>query len=303
VPVLVCAPDAAATLLFSDDPESPASDGVLYADTFGPGHARIYVYHVNADTKSRKFPIVVLNQGTSDAHLTITMEGLTNPNTNYIQVGKIVAATWMSSNAARIVDVPVGTRVLLDAALDGLHANTNELVHAIVDLDTDAPVKISVVSVLATEDAAAITASLSLLPDDGLHDRGTFAGADVWFAGRAGGEGPSARHLRIGDGTTEPELPGTDATTGAAATLHGNYGVAYRFLIAARGSIGLAASARGGAWAGALDTAATITPLPSAVGGLSTTTDAVWLANDTADFMLMSGGGSSLPLDVITLTP
>ena len=60
MPAVVCSPAGAATMLFSDDPESPASDGVLYADTFGPGHARIYVYHVNAGTDLRKFPIVVL---------------------------------------------------------------------------------------------------------------------------------------------------------------------------------------------------------------------------------------------------
>jgi len=39
VPVLVCRPDAAATMLFSDDPESPSSDGVLY-HAFGE-HGRL----------------------------------------------------------------------------------------------------------------------------------------------------------------------------------------------------------------------------------------------------------------------
>ena len=49
-----------------------------------------------------------------------------------------------------------------------------------------------------------------------------------------------------------------------------------------------------------------ITPLPTASGGLATTTSAVWLATlatGPTDFTLVSGGGSSLPLDVITLTP
>ena len=73
----------------------------------------------------------------------------------------------MASSTATVVTVPAGTRVLLDANLDGEHAATNQLVHAIVDVDADAPLKLSIVSVLASEDAAAITASLSLLPDDG----------------------------------------------------------------------------------------------------------------------------------------
>jgi hypothetical protein len=298
---LVCQPAGAATMMFSDDPESPASDGVLYADTFGPGHARLYVYHVNADTVARRFTVVALNQSATDAHVTITKEAIGTPGTDYIGIGKAVAAAWLASDRADVTLVPAGTRVVVDANLDDITAETDELVHAILDVTVDAPVKLSIVSVLADEDAAAITASLPLLPFDGKHDRGTFAGADVQFAGAAGGEGPSARHVTLGDNVTEADLTGTDATTGAAATLHGNYGVAYRFAVAAGEPLEFAASARGGAWAGALGALAVV-PLPTASGGLATTTDVVWLGEMTS-FTLMSGGGSSLPLDVIVLAP
>jgi hypothetical protein len=306
---VVCAPTGAATMLFSDDPESPASDGVLYADTVGPGRARVYVYHVNADTALRKFPVVVLNENATDAHVTITQEGLGGPSSDYVDVGKAVASAWMASSLSTVVTVPAGTRVLLDDNLDAEHAATGELVHAIIDVDADAAVKISVVSVLAGEDAAAVTASLPLLPNDGLHDRGTFPGADMWIAGSVGGEGSSARHVSLGANTFEPDLTGVDATTGSAATLDGNYGVAYHFAIASTDPLRLAASARGGGWEGALAGSAgsaTVTPLPTTTGALSTTTDVVWLATlplGLATFVLMSGGGSSLPVDVMTLTP
>lgn len=305
-PVLACSPDAASQMLFSDDPETPGSDGVLYADTVGPGHVRVYVYHVNSGAAARKFPIVVLDQGSGDAHVTITREGLAGPSTDYVDVGKAAAAAWMAPQLGTAVTVPAGTRVVLDAALDGKHAQTNELVNAIVDLDVDAPVKISVVSVLATEDAAAITATLPLLPNDGKHDRGTFAQPEVWLAGRAGGEGPSARHLRLGGNVTDADLTGTDATTGAPAKLTGNYGVAYRVLLTTPDALRLAASARGGAWEGAELVGTTATALPTATGALSTTTDAVWLATlgaGASDVTLMSGGGGSLPVDVIVLAP
>ncbi len=304
-PAHVCGPDAAATLLFSDDPESPSSDGVLYADTFGPGRARIYVYHVNGGASPRKFPIVVLNENASDAHVTIAKLGLGGPDADYLDLGKAVAAAWLASSLATVVTVPAGMRVLLDATLDGEHAATGELVHAIVDIAVDAPVKISIVSVLATEDAAAITAALPLLPNDGLHDRGTFPGADVWIAGSAGGEGPSARHIRLGGGVTEADLTGRDATTGAPATLLGNYGVAYRFLVDTPGPVRFAASERGGTWAGAAELG-TVVALPATSGGLSTTSDVVWLATlaaGRADFTMLSGGGSSLPVDLVVLTP
>ncbi|HEX4449431.1 MAG TPA: hypothetical protein VH143_01120 [Kofleriaceae bacterium] len=293
---VVCAPAGAATMVFSDSPESPSSDGVLYADTFGPGRARLYVYHVDADTNPRKFPIVALNPGAADAHVTIMREGLAAPSTDYIDVGKAVAAAWSASNESTIVTVPAGTRVVLDAALDAEHATTNQLVHAIVDVEADAPIKFSIVSVLASEDAAAVTASLPLLPKDADHDRGTFSNADLMLAATSTDTAASARHIRLGDGTTEPELTGTDATTGLAATLHGNYGVAYHVNATASGAIAFAASARGGAWAGAYNAVA----IPAASGGLSTTTDAIWLGGATT-FTVVSGGGSSLPVDLLSI--
>nr|HEX4314759.1 hypothetical protein [Kofleriaceae bacterium] len=305
-PMLVCSPDAASQMMFSDDPETVATDGVLYADTVGPGHVRVYVYHVNAGAAARKFPVVVLDQGSADAHVTITKLGIAGPSTDYVDVGKAVAASWMASTLARAVTVPAGTRVLLDAGLDGNHAQTDELVHAIVDLDVDAPVKISVVSVLATEDAAAVTAGLPLLANDGKHDRGTFAQPEVWLAGAAGDAAPSARHLRLGGDVTEADLTGTDATTGAPATLTSNYGVAYRVLVTAPGALRLAASARGGDWVGGELAGSAAFGLPTASGALSTTTDAVWLAtlgSGTSDVTVMSGGGGSLPVDVVVVTP
>ncbi len=97
---------------------------------------------------------------------------------------------------------PGGCARLLDATLDQQHAAQNELVHAIFDVSVDAKVKASVVSVLAGEDAPSVTASLSLLPPDGVHARGTFAGADMILAARSP-QASSATHLRLGDGTTD----------------------------------------------------------------------------------------------------
>ena len=296
----VCSPDGAPTMLFSDDPESPTIDGVLYADTFGPGAARLYIYHVNGGAAARKFPVVVLNTSSTDAHVTIRKVGLATPSTDYIGIGKAVASAWMSSTLSRMVTVPAGARVLLDSGLDNEHAVTNELVHAIIDLDADAPLKFSVVSVAATEDAAAVTAGLSLVPYDGAHDRGTFAGADVWLVASAGGEGSSARKLTLGANMTEPFLTGRDKTTGATATLTGNYGVFYRFFVTTPGSVRFGANPRGGDWAGAVDNADSVVTLPAS--GAVMTTELVWLAN-SGDFSMMSGGGSSLPINVVVVTP
>jgi hypothetical protein len=304
VPVLVCRPTNAATMLFSDDPESPSSDGVLYADTVGPGRVRIYVYHANGDTKARKFPIVILNQNATDAHATIKKKGLATPSTDYVGVGKAVAAAWLDSDFDDDLLVPAQTRVLLDLALDAEHAAQNELVHAIYDVDLDAPMKISIVSLTTGVNAATATAGLSLLPDDTLHDRGTFPGADISVF--ASGPLDGARHLRFGNNVTEDDLAGTDATTGTKKTLGGNYGVFYTFQATAAPALALAVSPRGGDWGGVAQPSAGAASLllPGASTSLALTTSAVWIGtypSGTVTASIVTAGGSNLPIDLVVM--
>ncbi|MEO8797909.1 MAG: hypothetical protein ABI551_08495, partial [Polyangiaceae bacterium] len=109
-PVRVCIPSAAPAMLFSDSPESPSTSGVLYADTVGPGPFRIYVYHTNGgnDGIARKFPVVVLNQGALDAHVTITAKGIAGPSADYVSVGKAAAAHFLAPAISTMVTVPAG---------------------------------------------------------------------------------------------------------------------------------------------------------------------------------------------------
>ena len=303
-PVVVCRPPNAATMLFSDDPESPATDGVLYADSVGVGRFRIYVYHANGGAALRKFPVVVLNQNATAAHVTIKKKGVAPPSTDYVGVGKAVAAAWLDSDLTTTVTVPPGTRVLLDADQDSLHAKKDELVHAIFDVQTDAAVKLSIVSVLAGADAVAATAGLLLLPDDAAHDRGTFPGADLALVIADAPQG--ARHLRLGDNVTEADLSGIDRTTGKAKTLGGNYGVFYTVSVSTPSGFSALLSPRGGEWGGV----ARVLPMspavlmPSAQTSLGATTSAIWLGTfgaGASSFSLVSAGGSNLPLDVVLL--
>jgi hypothetical protein len=305
----VCQPDGAPTLLFSDSPETPSSDGVLYADTVGPGSYRLYVYQANGGAASRKFPVVILNQGPSDAHVVIARRGLGGaPSTDYVGIGKAAVLDWLASTGAGTVTVPPSTRVLLDPALDALQANAQQLVHAIYDVTLDAPVKVSFVSVASAEDAATLTASLPLLPADPNHTRGTFPGAERWFLASAAVDGSTLRTLRLGEAPLDPPLSGTDATSGMSATLGGNYGVLYRLEAQLSVAAGLTIFARGGPWGGGaivpagMDGTTSPVSLPSATSALPAGNQAVLLGRFAAatafDARLLSAGGSSLPIDV-----
>jgi hypothetical protein len=313
LPVVVCAPADAPTMLFSDSPESPSQDGVLYADTVPAGRYRLYVYHANGGATARKFPIVALNSGATAAKITIVRKGLATPSTQYVSASKSVLVDWFTDRAPVDVAVPAGTRVLLDDALDQLHAAQNELVHAVYDVVTDAPLKLSVVSVAATADAATTTAGLSLLPRDVTHQRGTFPGADVIIAAANGaaldggaGQQQGVQRLRLALDEVEDTLQGVDATTGVKQTLLGNYGMLYRFALGLASPATAAISARGGGWGGVMRAGgASAVPLPSATEQLATTTDAVVVgpAGGAGEIRLVSGGGSNLPVDFFLVTP
>lgn len=323
LPVVVCTPAEAPTLLFSDSPEMPAQDGVLYADTVPAGRYRLYVYHANGGAALRKFPIVVLNQNAQAATVTIQRRGLAAPSTAYVSVGKTVLLDWLTPRAPAPVTVPAGQRVLLDPALDALHASQDELVHAIYDVVTDRAVKISFVSVLAGADAAATTAGLSLLARDVDHQRGTFANADVLVAlapVAGGAQRSGVQRLRLGLDEVDETLEGVDAPTGVKQRLLGNYGMLYRFALALPTPAAAGISPRGGAWGGAMRGAdadggsPSLVALPSAAATLGTTSDAVAVGQLSAagadggapgarSLELMTAGGSNLPIDLFVVTP
>ena len=207
-------------------------------------------------------------------------------------------------------DRPVqpGVRVLLDPALDQLHAAKDQLVHAIYDVSVDRSVKVSFVSVPVTADAASVTAGLPLLTRDINHQRGTFAAADVLvIADPAGAQKKGVQRLRLGLDQVDDTLEGVDAPTGDKQRLLGNYGMLFRLALELPAPAAAALAPRGGSWSGvARAGAAKAVLLPTATQSLATTTDAIVLGGvggGGPEVKLLTGGGSSLPVDLFLVTP
>ena len=309
VGVRVCVPDAAPPLVFSDSPESPTADGILYADAFAASNVRMYVYHVNGGTSARKFSIVALNQGTTDAHVTLTKRGAADPTTRYVQAGVQAAARYLADSSHTVVTVPAGKRVVVDEALDALRPTNGQLVHEIVDLGLDAAMKLSVVTVAASADAAAATATLNVLAADTDHQRGTFPKAErIVIATSPLASG--VMQLALGDGTTEDILIGTDAVDGAShPSLSGNYGLVYRARFSAAAPSAFAVAPRGGAWGGAGAFVQKNVSTPFALGSttpIPANGSAGVVAQAAAgpfEIDLISAGGSSLPVALVVASP
>lgn len=303
-PVDVCAPSDAPTLFFSDSPEAPAVDGVLYADELDPGPHRLFLYHANGGTVRRKVSLVVLNASETPTSVVIERRGLASPSSAYLAIGKSVLLDWWTARPAITVPVPARTRVVLDPELDAMEAENAELVHAIYDVRTTTRLKVSAISLRAGMDSAAATAGLSLLPRDNNHQRGTFPRAERLFlaADPAGTSG--IRRIRVGVAPVDPPLEGIDRTTGEPQRLAGNYGVVMRFRFGLGPARPVGLSPRGGSWAGATEAPdATPMPLPATSTALGATTHAIALGSTARELVLVSAGGSNLPIDVFVASP
>jgi hypothetical protein len=192
-----------------------------------------------------------------------------------------------------------------------VHASSGELAHGILDFTLDGPVKVSVVSVLSTEDAPAITAGLPLLANTGLHLRGTFAGADLVFEMTTPLYATGARHIDLGGGVTDRTLTGHDYVDGTSVTLDGDYGVPYTLRLSTHTKIGLVVAPQGGEWGGGariptgLDGPASVTALPSSTDSLGSQSEAIlagrFAPGGTVELVLMTAGGSNLPIDVAAI--
>ncbi|MBL8744531.1 MAG: hypothetical protein JNK04_25660, partial [Myxococcales bacterium] len=310
MPVRSCVSDGAPTLIFSDEPEYVDNDGVLYAEMAAPGRYRLYLYHVNDDSSPRRFTAVALNEQNMATTLTVEKAAMTAPSTAFLNVGRAVATAYYTATGKPPLSIAPGQRVVIDSDLDALVADPGELIHAIIEVQIAGMLKISIVSVGANDDAAAVTAGLNLLPDTGLHVRGTFPLADrLLLARHVSGLG----RLRLGGDTGfDPDLSGTSFVDGTAVTLPGNFGVSYDVrLVEPAVELALLLNPRAGAWAGAMfgsagvDANAGLHALPNSGLVADDSEEAISLGRYTSGITigtkLLTAGGSSLPAHVVAM--
>lgn len=220
-------------LLYSDDPETALATGILYRDSLPAGAHRVYLYHVNGMASSRKFSIVLENEGGAPASIAVTRKSLAGPSYNYVQAGKSgVQMFYENTSLPAPFSIPAGGRALLDAAIETQVAFTNQLVAAIYEYTTDQPLRVSTVMLTTATDTLAAYSSLGFAANDGFERQGTFFGftredaAPYNYSTALG-----VRKIRVASprtNETDPPLTGTDAERDNAATiLRGNYGVTY----------------------------------------------------------------------------
>jgi hypothetical protein len=311
-------------LIFSDSPEKPTAPGKLYEDgtlnyTVGTTFNRVFVYHVNGNSKKRlKLAVLLKNLGSEAGELKVQKSGTAGPTTSYLYAGKMAFLRWLQSSTGSAVNVPAGGTVRMVTDIETSMAY-NYLMTGIYDYSFTKPHQITVCVLYDRDDPVSKCPGYSVLARDG-HQRGTFPSADKVY--------DTAENVQIDTANGIVQLPlaagtaddgwavGVDITDNSPQTLTGNYGIVYKMHLNTKASdgkkLGFLLNPRGGAWGGAIWPVNGITPggkflIPETTGSLGDNTKGAVAgkyspgSSFTYWMQFMPTGGSCLPLRFVAV--
>jgi hypothetical protein len=310
-------------LIFSDSPESPNMRGILYMDTNLPAATtapnRLFVYHVNSNSASMRFSVLIQNNGPANAMLTVSQTGIAGPSTDYPYTGQVAFNRWLTNPPVAGIAVAPGQIVRLDTNFDTINVRKNYLLHGIWDYTFDQPHTVMICALNPSDDPIAVGPTLAVYPRD-IHERGTFAACNKTYATASGKVIATSAGIQqfplVGDGDAYVTGYDNAVSPGTAEVNSGNYGVLYQINLTTSASDGRALAflinPRGGAWSGAIQSSPALTAggaflLPPGTT-LSDDTEAVLaaayvpgIAGRNISLQFMPTGGASFPLRMVAI--
>ena len=231
------------TLVYSDDPESVNTLGVLYKTLLPAGMSRIYLYHQTNIVQNVKVTAVLQNAGSSAAHVTFLKKGFPAPSTNYTNVGKQgLKLFYENTTLPSPITINPGAAALMDSAIDSRSVSRYQCFNSIHDFTSDQPLTFTSLMLGASANTLATWATTARSPDDGFSREGTFP-----YVGKqnttpyAYDTAEGIRRVRVADwaANIDPFVEGVDAEDGGLySRLLGNYGMTYTIRVALRSSDG-----------------------------------------------------------------
>ncbi len=244
------------TLLFSDSPEYPTENGILYGDKVN-GDCRMYFYHVNQSNIPRKIVVIAYNPEDMDETVIVKKCQYARPSTEYYEVGKELSRLYYESN--NIFDkvvVPAHGYALLGSRLDKVKVLPDQLFSGIVDMELPTAMYVSSMILPFNEDPLEFVRKQIYLPSDSVKLRGTFWGMNRYMSTlipylSLDGIGS----IRIAGDVLDYFLVGRDAMDNRVSKNVGNYGVDYtiRLRTKGEGNFHLYFNPMGGEYAGVIE--------------------------------------------------
>lgn len=297
--------DDEGVLLVSDSPEEPKQSGVLYEDVIS-GKARLLAYHLNALPTTARLAVLATNVDDKTVSLQLDRLGETSATRVVSVLGQVSLMDFLTSSAQEQLSLAPGQSLLLYGSAP---LSPGQGLNLMADLHSSGSVTLSILmleeSLLLSPEIrtnpSLLLSTLPVLEPDGIHIRGTFAGAVRSLKVRLDGSVGIGR-IVIGDGVIDPKLVGEDALTDQPVMLPGNYGVTYKITLeGALGTVG-AFAPRGGIYSGAISVDGLLMAVPEN-GVLYRPNNPLLLfrelKDDTVELELIPASGSYLPVNLI----
>ncbi len=234
-------------LLFSDSPEAPTQNGILYQDTVY-GRARLLAYHMNGLRRSARLYVMARNLESRPVEVQTERLGETAPTRIESQLGQVTLLEYFASNGARTLTLAPGQTA---AAYASPTLSPGSGVNVMQDINTTGRVELTFVMLEDTMPPTQLAMQqIPYLPPDSRHQRGTFPNAVRSLRVNLG---VLPARIVIGDGQVDPVITGVDRLTGQPQRLVGNYGVLYDLQVNGAAGTAVALSPRGGLYRGAMN--------------------------------------------------
>ncbi len=231
-------PIVPALLMYDDDPEHVAADGVLFRGTVTAAEpATLYYYHDN--TADPRRIVVVLGTESPDPTAVQLIDASAGPNIDVMQVGHAVTREFLLRK-------PRGEGIVVDLSQDApftLHdvaMSARQGVAGNIDLRvlSGGPVTVTVVAASPGVDVRSLLGQPAL-PGDGHHRTGVFRLAGFGKDSLSYQAGGADAKVVIGD--RDPTPPSTDPN--AAGHDYGDYGVSHSIDVSLSNPTGAAVTA------------------------------------------------------------
>jgi len=297
--------DREQTLIRANSPETMIEEGIYYEDNV-TGNVRFLLHNLNGRSTPMKIYVLLTNNGTEPVNVRLGAMGMAGPNPIVSTVGRAVTGRFLESllnPKYSYLQIQPGESSLIFKEYSEKTIRPGDVYSMFADAQLSGNLDFKVIGINADRDLATALPTLSMLPSNDRHIRGTFENANrIMYVNQTIGDVKS--RMVLADNVEDTRLSGVDKTTGTPVLNAGNYGVVYTIQLGrVQPNTAIVVNPRGGHYAGAFTvngkvvytTNTSILRNPNEVGMLYKTGDSTEMVTIT----FTPANGSMLPINLL----
>ena len=301
------APFENTTVVRLNSPEQVSKAGIDYTDTIDAGKIRFALHKQNKTDTPYQLSLFATNHNDYPVFVTNDNFAMGGPALYVNQSGKVATTNYfnnlVSPKANEIIEVLPGETVELLPKEGQVAIQKDRTISIFSDYTTSGPLQFTSLISEAGKQPINELQTLTQLPHDNTHIRGTFKNADrkLYFNHVFGSY--SLERIVLGDKVYDQNITGVDAITGNEIVNAGNGAVKYGFTLEIQPNTIVLLNGRGGIYAGSLLVNNKVVNLTED-GFLASSTEAAVIYRTGSERELINvsylpAPGSNLPLSII----